>query len=1074
MKMKTFFKYITFLFFLCFMTSQQLLAQSTGKLEWARRVFRNACVSDGYNGPSVPGDGFKVYFRWTPPFPNASNKYYIELSDAEGSFDNPTVLATIEGKNTRTDLSEKLTFPNTVTGKKYQIRVRSTNPASVAVTTYENNANTESMEIHYTSVTAGITVTPAAPSPLCPGHSVELKVTSISNGDAVDKYKYVWGKIVNSSDVPIVSDAGPTFSVSEPGTYYASIDYGRCSSSGGRSRNIVVTVMNTQTITLSSSATDICTNDSFTLTATPADATSKYFWFRDGTKIGETTGQNNFTVNAPDNKAGKYYVEVGSGGDCDVRSNAIEIKRKDVVAASLVTTGSRVLLPGKSFTFTVSTTAQLPTYKWFKDGVELTGETASTYTANDVGKYKAEVTQTGGCSVSVVTDEIELRGPSNFKVTIKPKTAYQPCEYSAITLAVDKIVAQVDDKELVIDPTDYNFFSFQWQANINGTYANAATTQELSLSNAFENGKYKLSLSATGFTAIPDSNELDVLLQDANALKLNGGLTNLEFCEGTLTLTITTGANASATYTWYKDGNTQIAQGVGLTEYNVDSSGVYHVQVAAGFGGCPATSNALAVNKNIITARWADNTKSDEIFFIGKTNVLQVSHNMTAPTIEWKKDGVIIAGQTDTQLTVTAPGIYQVTLTNNGTGCNNPMTLTPVHFENIADITQVKVGTLPSADCETRSQTTLELQKVVVKLSGGKEVEVKKDDYQYFNLQWTKDGSDVLAETRTKYEVSRLGNSESALYAVRVTYNGSILKTSDPKAIAFTPIPDFEISALDGAKGTVYLCPGGTLSLTVAKDSFDPNSSIADSFSYVWKKVTSQNYLNDTPIGSELPTAQVNDTGDYYLEINNGGCPKRAHIVVENYHTGRITLELFRDGASQKKVYQTSTEREREFPVRVGDKLEAGGGNNFVWKHADGTTKYGTTLEITSSDMAGDYVLSETSCPSVGENSLPFKLNVYQVSTIPNVVTPNADGVNDTWEIPAKYMSPQVKVTIYSQEGKEVFSATNYNGQWPDEKTFKDLGNRAQIFFYLLEGEATNESGGKEDMPKKGFITVLK
>lgn len=32
---------------------------------------------------------------------------------------------------------------------------------------------------------------------------------------------------------------------------------------------------------------------------------------------------------------------------------------------------------------------------------------------------------------------------------------------------------------------------------------------------------------------------------------------------------------------------------------------------------------------------------------------------------------------------------------------------------------------------------------------------------------------------------------------------------------------------------------------------------------------------------------------------------------------------------SQKKVYQTSTEREREFSVRVGDKLEVGGGNNF-------------------------------------------------------------------------------------------------------------------------------------------------
>jgi len=190
------------------------------------------------------------------------------------------------------------------------------------------------------------------------------------------------------------------------------------------------------------------------------------------------------------------------------------------------------------------------------------------------------------------------------------------------------------------------------------------------------------------------------------------------------------------------------------------------------------------------------------------------------------------------------------------------------------------VGTLAisSTDCETRSQTTLEVQKIKVKLSSSEqEVEVKRADYRYFNFQWSKDGNDILGETRHQLVVLRAGNSESAKYSVKVTYNTSIIKTSTERAIAFTPIPDFQISSADGAKGTVYLCQGGLVTLTVSADSFDPNATLADSFSYKWYKVTSANYTNDTALGSEAPTAKVDAIGEYYLEINNGGCPKRAH-----------------------------------------------------------------------------------------------------------------------------------------------------------------------------------------------------
>lgn len=89
-----------------------------------------------------------------------------------------------------------------------------------------------------------------------------------------------------------------------------------------------------------------------------------------------------------------------------------------------------------------------------------------------------------------------------------------------------------------------------------------------------------------------------------------------------------------------------------------------------------------------------------------------------------------------------------------------------------------------------------------------------------------------------------------------------------------------------------------------------------------------------------------------------------------------------------------------------------------------------------------------------------------QVKVIPNIVTPNADGVNDYWVIPDMYCQPNVRVTIYSQEGKEVLSTTNYQNNWPDSTTYKELGKRSLVFIYVIEG------GNVEK--QKGVITLLK
>ena len=1099
MKVSNFFKYISVFLLLYFFGIEGVQAQQN-KLLHAKSNFNTSfCVTPNYNGKVIVTNpdgtkttsGFRVKVRWSPPLPNADNKYIFELSDANGSFNNPTVLpyetdGIPKGKTINNVLffDAYLTFPKTLNGKKYRIRLRSTNPASEVIVIGELSGK-EEFEGNFINATGSVKTVPSGNVNLCPGQTTEISVTQIftTASNNISDYNYVWYKsdIGGNNSVRINGQTGPKITVSEEGTYRVYIDYGACTNSDqniSKSNNINVRIKGGgQSLVLSSSATEICSSESFTLTATPA-GTDTYSWYRDNTKLGETNGVATYVVSPPNNLPGKYRVQIGDGGGCGVRSNEVEIKHKDAIKANITTTGGNVLLPNKQRTLSVNTTAQNPSYKWFKDGVEIPGQTANTYVATSAGKYKAQVIQTGSCASTVETEEYELKAPDSFKVSIKPKTSYQPCETNSIDLTVDKITAVSGATELAIDPSDYSFFTFQWQRETGGAFTDINTTQEITLNSATQNGKYRLKITASGFPAIPESNVLDIQLQDSNALRINNSVDNVDFCGEVYTLTVTTGADPTATYTWFKD-RTQIAQGVGMTEYGVTTTGVYYATIGGTGGGCPATSNSVVAKRTVITARWAEDMNTREIYYPAKTTVLKISHNMTNPTVEWKKNGTVIAGATGVEYTVTdtpvSADVYEAKITDGGS-CGTSISLTPIYFETIADIKGVRVGTVASTNCETRTQTTLEVQKITVQLSSsGEQVEVKKIDYQFFNFQWQKDSNDVPGETRQQFVVSRAGNSESAKYSVRVSY-GTIIKTSDEKPVAFTPIPDFEISSADGAKRTVYLCQGGTISLTVAADSFDPNSSVADSFSYVWKKVTSANYTNDTPIGSENPTASVNEIGEYYLEINNGGCPKRAHIQVKNYQVGGLKLSLMRDSqgtAPVKQVYQTSTARERKFDVRIGDRLVAEGGNKFSWTKDDGTVKYGTTLEVTSEDMSGSYTLKEESCVAAGENILPFELNIYQVVEVPNVVTPNGDGINDKWEIPSVYLTPKVKVTIYSQEGKEVLSTNNYQNNWPDERTFNDLGKRALIYIYTLKGEIT-ENGETRGVDKKGTITILK
>ncbi len=85
---------------------------------------------------------------------------------------------------------------------------------------------------------------------------------------------------------------------------------------------------------------------------------------------------------------------------------------------------------------------------------------------------------------------------------------------------------------------------------------------------------------------------------------------------------------------------------------------------------------------------------------------------------------------------------------------------------------------------------------------------------------------------------------------------------------------------------------------------------------------------------------------------------------------------------------------------------------------------------------------------------------------VPDVITPNADGSNDTWIITGLENFPNNGVTVYNRWGDEVFSAQPYLNNWAG--THRDRGDLPDgTYYYIL-------NLGDGSTPTAGFITLFR
>ena len=108
-------------------------------------------------------------------------------------------------------------------------------------------------------------------------------------------------------------------------------------------------------------------------------------------------------------------------------------------------------------------------------------------------------------------------------------------------------------------------------------------------------------------------------------------------------------------------------------------------------------------------------------------------------------------------------------------------------------------------------------------------------------------------------------------------------------------------------------------------------------------------------------------------------------------------------------------------------------------------------------------VTSATSDPELNNNSATDTRTLTGL-IIPNIFTPNGDGLNETFEIQGLETSVANELTVMNRWGAAVYQKKGYKNDWNGQ------GLNEGTYFYLLRVQSTT---GKWDV-YKGYITLLR
>ncbi|MBO9564306.1 MAG: peptidoglycan DD-metalloendopeptidase family protein [Niastella sp.] len=426
-----------------------------------------------------------------------------------------------------------------------------------------------------------------------------------------------------------------------------------------------------------------------------------------------------------------------------------------------------------------------------------------------LGNWRLEVTYNGKTVVHPFTVANTL--PASVKVS--PLTNLTPCAGQALTVNYTTTGTFNGNNTFTAYLSD-SYGNFNNETAIGTSTTGGAISAVIPVTTPSGVG-YKIRIKASNPAFISDQSAAAMIISNIGTPQIFVGGTS-SFCPGgqvTLTSSAATGNQ------WLKDG--VAIGGATAVTYVATAAGNYSVKVTS--GNCTGTSAVATVVVNPLPPVPAI-TPGGPVSFCTGGSVTLTSSAVTGN--QWYKDGVAIAGATNTTYSANAAGSYTVRATNMA-GC---------HATSAAQT--VTVNALPAAPAISSGGPVAFCTGSSVILTSSAST----------GNQWYKDGVSISGAVNTTYTANTTGN-----YTVTTTNAAGCTAISAVLSVTANPLPAVPVIT---AGGPVAFCAGGNVILT---------SSSA----------TGNQWLKDGLVitGAVNTTYTANAAGGYTVRVTNtNGC----------------------------------------------------------------------------------------------------------------------------------------------------------------------------------------------------------
>lgn len=155
-------------------------------------------------------------------------------------------------------------------------------------------------------------------------------------------------------------------------------------------------------------------------------------------------------------------------------------------------------------------------------------------------------------------------------------------------------------------------------------------------------------------------------------------------------------------------------------------------------------------------------------------------------------------------------------------------------------------------------------------------------------------------------------------------------------------------------------------------------------------------------------------------------------------------------------------------PFGGSTQLNGTGGVTYSWSPTETLDNPNSKSPIATPLRTTTYVLTATSTEGCNFYDEVI-VNVLDSIFVPNTITPNGDGVNDTWEIKLIEFFPKAEITVFDRWGQIVYKTIGYptSKRWDGTRNGKKLP--ATTYYYTISLSIDS----KEERIKTGSLTII-